>query len=296
MLDCDWSSDVCSSDLGTAIAVRLTILILPLLLILASGVVGVVCLWQEALQDRRFRVAGDTLSLTGAARFSVAARDEVQRLGLKAAGRSLLDPWLLTDLRREYEQSPWVKRVCRLSRVFPNRIAVEFVLRVPAAQVHVQNWYWLVDQDGVLLRVAGAQTPYEGLPEIVGTIPGSIDRQPAYGQTWNDPAVRDALSVLQVLRDSPLSEDLHVRRVLVHRGSFLDQLECRRQQRPRLDLQTSEGVLVRWGTFNGGDLPGELRSADKVTMLSDLLRRQLAVPGICLDVRTRVPGYALPQE
>jgi len=270
---------------------------LPLLLLLASAAYGIVTLWQTAMADPRFRVGGETVSLSGAAEYCPAAREEIRRLGLQAAGRSVLDPWLLADLRRAYEASPWVKRVCRLARIFPDRVAVDFVLRMPVAQVASHGWYWLIDAEGVLLSVPGSEKPHAGLPEIVGNLPGMLSRQPAYGQMWSDVAVMDALGLLRVLRDSPLSEALHVRRLIVHRGSFLDTLECRRQHRPRLDIQTREGILVRWGTFNSADLPEELLNSEKLAMLRSLLSQDfVTTPGICLDVRTRVPGYAMPQD
>ena len=109
--------------------------------------------------------------------------------------------------------------------------------------------------------------------------------------------MQDALSVLRTLGDSAVAEDLHVRRILVHRGSFLDSLRRRRQDRPRLDLETREGILVRWGTFNAGELPEEVRSDEKIAMLQKLMARDLSTArGICLDVRTRVPGFRLPGE
>ncbi len=281
---------------GTRRGLRFGLQALPLVLILGSAGWGATVLWKTAMADPHFRIGGDTLRLTGAAGSCKEARRAVHALGQKAAGRSLLDPWLLEDLRRAYEESPWVKRVCSLQRVFPDRLAVQFILRVPAAQVRARGWYWLVDRDGVLLSVPGRQEPHAGVPEIVGTLPRTLSKPPAYGAIWQDDAVADGLDVLRTLAHSPLSEDLRVRRVLVHRGSFLDTLACRRRKRPRLDIETEEGVLIRWGTVNAERLPGRLQNAEKVSMLRNLLRREIAVPGICLDVRTRVPGYAIGRE
>ncbi len=269
---------------------------LPLVMILGSVAMGALNLWRVAMHDKRFIVGGDTVSLTGAARFCKEAQAEVRRLGAVSSGRSILDPWLLADIKREYEKSPWIKRVCSVSREFPNRIAVEFVLRMPVAQVRRNGWYWMVDNEGVLLRVDASATPHPGLPEIVSATHSLISRQPAYGEIWKDQGVLDALGALRAMRNSPLSEDLHVTRILVHRGSFLDSLACRRRKRPRLDLQTREGILIRWGTYNTGDVPEEIRSQEKIAMLRNLVSREFAGPGICLDVRTRVPGFSLPRQ
>ncbi len=279
---------------GAVVALRGLLAALPLSLILAGAGWGSITLWQHAFDDPRFKIGGDTLSLSGSARFGREAVQEIKRLGKQAKGRSLFEPGLLAELRREYEASPWVRRVCSLRRVFPNRVSVEFVLRSPLVQVRQSGYYWQVDRDGVLLPVPGARRPWRDLPEVVATSAKGLARRPRDGGEWRDPGVRDALDVLQLLRASPLSEDLHVRRIRVSRGSFLDRLQRPHLKRPRLYLETAEGVSIRWGGFNRGDFPEEKLNSEKIADLRHFVARGVAaVPGITLDVSTRQPTYRL---
>ena len=269
---------------------------LPLLVILAGVYVGGVAMWRAAMQDPTFTVGGDTLSLSGA--FCPEAEAELRRLGRMVKGRSLLDPDLLEDLRCDYESSPWVKRVCLMRRVFPNQLAIEFVLRSPVAQIRQSRYYWMVDSDCVLLKVSGKRHPVPDLPVVIGIPDQAIAERPtAPGEAWRDAGVRDALNVMKLLRASPLSEDLHVRKIMVHGGSFLDGLRRQMRKRPRLDLEMQEGLTVRWGTYNAGEYPEEMLSAEKLSMLRNLVARDFSrVPGVMLDVATRVPGFSLPPE
>lgn len=271
---------------------------LPLVLILTGTTAGVCQLWRTAMSDPRFVIAGDTLSLTGSARFCEEAVAEVERLGRCASGRSLLDPWLLQELRREYEQSAWVKRVHSLRRIFPNRLGVEFVLRTPALQVKQDGYHWTVDSDGVLLKVKGTRAPAKGVPVLEGTTPDALTRRPAVpGRQWSDSALHDALSLLRELEASPLSEDLEVSRIYVHAGTFVNRENRRLRKRPRYDLETQQGAVIRWGTFNAGDFPDEMLTAEKLLSLRSMVARDFArIPGVALDVRTPTAGFTLPRE
>jgi hypothetical protein len=105
------------------------------------------------------------------------------------------------------------------------------------------------------------------------------------------------MALIKLLGNSPLSEDLRVKQVLVHGGSFLNRFKRTVRKRPRLDVETLEGITVRWGTFNTGEFPDEILSDEKMAMLRNLVSRDLAVvPGVSLDVRTRMPGFSLPEQ
>lgn len=269
---------------------------MPLLLILGGAATGLALLWQQAMDNPRYRIAGDTVSLAGAASRWPEAKREVIMLAKKLEGRCILSPTLIADIRADYERSPWVRRVCGLRRLFPNRLSIEFVLRAPVVQVRQNGYYWLVDRDCRLLPVDKNRTPKKNLPEVLAATPRAIARRPHNGERWQDQGIRDAIGVVETIQGSPVSEDLNIKKVLVHGGGLIDTLR-RLRKRPRLDLETHEGVLIRWGTFNGGDLPDELLSGEKIWMLRDLIRREFSMyPGIKLDVRTKVAGYGTGGE
>lgn len=265
---------------------------LPLILLWGLAVFGIQACWSIALKDEAYRVQGDTLSLESNARFCRDAVAETERLARMASGRSLLEPGLLDDVRAAYQASPWVREVCAVERKFPNQIAVRFVLRSPVAQVRPDDsrYFWLIDEDARLLPVPGSLTPKKELP----TIYGDICRQPSDGEVWGDTGLRHAMGVVDVLRNSPMSDELRVKRVHVRR-SELDAL--RLAERPRLEIETEEQILIRWGTYNAENIPDEILSKEKVAMLRALLSGSVPkMPGLCLDVRTRAPGYSFPES
>ncbi|MBN2713099.1 MAG: hypothetical protein JXR97_11815 [Planctomycetes bacterium] len=271
---------------------------LPLCLIFILAGIGSYELWRYALKNPRFIIAGETLSLSNSKEFCPEAVREVERLGKQASGRSLLDPFLLSDLRGVYGNSSWVKRVCTMKRVFPNTLAVEFIIRKPAAYVKQGSYYWTVDEDGVFLNVPGKARPDASLPVIIGTTSDAIGKRPSMpGSVWQDSGVQDALGIYRTIQVSPLSEDVEVKKLLVHGGSFLNRLSRRVKKRPRVDIETEAGVTIRWGTYNSGEYPDEMLSSEKLAMLRNLVARDFAsIPGVSLDVRTKVPGFQFPQD
>jgi hypothetical protein len=269
--------------------------LLMLLVVVGGGVFGMFLLWRRAMADPRFRIKGDLLGLDGTVRQCPEALPELSRIGAGFNGRSLLDPLLVGDLEKAYVDSVWVRRVTRLRRNLPNRINLELELRLPAAQVLAGGRYWLVDVDGVLLPVEGAAKPFERLPEIVGVTSRTIAGKPEKpGGVWNDEGVRGGLGVMRAFWGSPLSEALPVARVVVNTGVFESGTGAGGEIRRRFEVVTPTGAVVRWGTYNPEATGDELTSAEKMFNLESLLRNDDALrPGVCFDVRTRLPGYSL---
>lgn len=265
-------------------------------LVCGGCVAGIGLLWHTALGDRRFLLDGETLGLGGSVRQCPESIGELAAIGHQFSGRSLLDPFLVTDLQTAYETSVWVRRVSRMRRSFPNRVDLELQLRLPAAQVKSGRRYWMIDGDGLLLPVAGNAEPFPGLPEIVGVASNTIGNRPDAGEAWVDEGVAGGLGILRVFWGSPLSEALPVQRVVVNTGVFESGGKVREVRR-RFDVVTTSGMVIRWGTYNDVQAPGdELTSAEKMWNLQDLLSRDEALrPGVCLDVRTRLPGFSLTQ-
>lgn len=264
------------------------------LVVTGACMAGVALLWHTALNDPRFRMDGETLSLAGAIRECPESVEELERIGKRFNGRSLLDPRIIADMESAYGESTWIKRIVRMRRRFPNRIEVEFLLRLPAAQVWADNRYWLIDREATILPVAGARGAFQALPEIVGVTSRVIGTPPASGDRWADEGVVGALGILRAFWGSPLAEVLPVQRVVVNDGTFRNDRAGEAVARRRYEVVGPDGTVVRWGTYNPGDLPGELTCAEKLWHLQDLLRREEALqPGICFDVRTRLPGFSL---
>lgn len=267
--------------------------LLMLCVIFGGVAAGGVFLWRKALSDPRFLLDGATLGMGGAVRQCPESVDELSDIGRRFDGRSLLDPWLVADLAAAYSESVWVKRVSRMRRSFPNRMDVELLLRMPVAQVREGGRYWLIDRDCMVLPVEGGER-FEKLPEIVGVTAQTLGGRPEAGGYWGDEGVRGGVGLLKVFWSSPLSGVLPVERVVVNTGVFQSGDGEGREIRRRFEVVTESGAIVRWGTYN--DLPegDELTSSEKMWNLQELLAREEALrPGVCFDVRTRLPGYSL---
>lgn len=258
---------------------------------------GIYLLWDKALGDSRFRMDGDTLALAGAVRECPESVDELEAIGRSFGGRSLLDPLLIADMERAYGGSVWIKKLNRMRRRFPNRMELEFLLRMPAAQVWHNQRYWMVDADAIMLPVEGSPKPFPNLPEIVGVTSKVIESRPMQGLAWKDEGVAGALGILHAFWGSPLKESLPVSRIVVNTGVFQGADNKEREIRRRFEVVTTSGVVVRWGTFNPGGLIGELTSSEKLWQLQELLLKEEAMrPGVCFDVRTRLPGFTMVEQ
>ncbi|MDR1535015.1 MAG: hypothetical protein LBU64_07955 [Planctomycetota bacterium] len=265
----------------------------PAILVIGGCLAGAVFLWRLALEDPRFRLEGETLGVYGALRECPESVDELAAIGRGFAGRGLLDPALIPDLEAAFARSVWVKKVVRLRRVFPNRIELEYLLRLPAAQVWSDSRYWLVDGEAVLLPVPGSPAPFPELAEIVGVTAGLIRGRPRPGETWRDEGVAGALGIIRAFWNSPLSEIVPVEKVLVTAGAFRHR-EREVEKRRRFEVVSRTGTVIRWGAFNPDRLGGEPTTAEKLEALKDLLgSREALLPGVSFDVRTRLPGFTI---
>ncbi len=263
-------------------------------LALCGGVLaGAFFLWRAALEDPRFRMDGSTLGLGGSVRQCPESVAEMRAIGLAFNGRSLLDPLLSSDLEKAYAKSVWVKKVVKMRRRFPNRIDVELQLRMPVAQVKSDGLYWLVDADGILLPVRGQEEAFPRLPEILGVTSGMIRGRPEYGGLWSDEGVRGGLGIMRAFWASPLMEAMPIARVVVNAGVFKAGNNAKEIRR-RFEVVSASGAVVRWGTYNEAEVEEELTSLEKMWHLQKLLQDEAALkPGVCFDVRTRLPGFLL---
>lgn len=267
---------------------------LPMMAIWAGIAFGVSKLWLYAWNDPQFLIGGGTQALEGAANEYRESHAELIRLGALTEGRHLLDPNLPGDIRRIYAESPWIREVDSIRRILPNRLEMHYRLRVPVAQVYDQGRYHPIDMDAHSLPVEALHGPMVGLPVIEAYGDTRFGPVPADGEAWTSRGVRDALGLVTTLWASPLAELSSPVAVVVGAGAYRDAQGVTHERRPQLDLRTMRGRTIRWGTFNAGELPDEMTSAEKLRILSDLLERDPAAPnglgvhGRLIDVSTPV--------
>ncbi len=123
-----------------------------------------------------------------------------------------------------------------------------------------------------------------------------IGGRPEFGRVWRDEGVSGALGILRAFWGSPLAETLPVERIVVNTGVFRTEKGEEKEIRRRFEVVAANDVVVRWGTYSNDSGGEELTSGEKMWYLEELLRRDEALrPGVCFDVRTRLPGFTLTQ-
>lgn len=265
--------------------------VLPLLFILAGIGYGGFQLWKIALQDKIFAIL-PSVNLNQRAGLHPEAVQEFNRLSNLTAGKSLLDPYLLDTVKRQYDDSVWIKKVFRLERVFPNQIMVEFIPRRAFFQAKQNGYFWLVDDENIVLPVTGLRTPHQNLP----IISGDINTRPQYGEKWQDSGIIAAHEVLTAIEKSPLSAQLPISEIIVNRPRFMDKFRNEQYSRARLEIKTHNEINILWGAGTRGD-PDELTTNKKLALLQQLLQKPLPTQQekVYYDVRTRIAGYSLSE-
>ncbi|MFH0910155.1 MAG: hypothetical protein V1918_01410 [Planctomycetota bacterium] len=243
-------------------------------------------LWRDALADDAFRITCPLVRNEGhTGDWPVPLQVELARLANLARGENLLRPGLLSDIRRAFDQSPWVARTYPFRRDLKDcRVLTDFEVRLPAVQVVSQGFYYLLDKNGVLLSAEGAARPDAGLP----VVRCSLSERPPEGVAWNSQELMSALGVLGVLRRSVVAQDLPLREIRVEGRWFYDTALRERMLRPAITLFTESGAVIRWGAFNAEKDLSEPLPEEKVEELRRVLCRGPGLSqGDVLDIRTR---------
>lgn len=126
------------------------------------------------------------------------------------------------ELAATLEKNPWIKRVVRVERRFPDGPDAHTTLhpileiRTPALVVASGNAYLLVDADGVILPFAlDTRSDYETfasqLRHPIRVVHGVDGDAPNIGQVWDNEQLRAAISMERVLRKSHLDDLVKIR-------------------------------------------------------------------------------------
>ncbi|GEM_PF-1872360 len=263
---------------------------LPLCLVLGGFLVGLAALWHTACRAQAFEVKDTGPPLFTDADLPLEGRAELGYLQHAAVGVHLLRPGALASVRGAYEASPWVARIDRLERdIARGSVRAELTVRLPAAQLVHEGFAYPIDAHGVLLSDIRMGQLDPQLP----VIRCSLSSLPAPGEVCPGRELAQALGVLRAVDRSVLSDMLNVREVRVQTYAFYDVELRRRTTQPSVDLYTDQGARIRWGPFNAGDDPSELRTSEKIARLRRILGRGVPLDdGSVIDVRTRSVYYS----
>lgn len=200
---------------------------------------------------------------------------------------SLYEKNLARKVARAYADSPWVRQVVSVRKVFPNRIEVNLELREPHAIIQRGGDHFCVDRDGVVLdptvylltrdRTA-ALTPVVAVPAR-----GAI---PVAGKRWDEEAVIEGIAMFDLYREK------FARNVAVQQIEM--QVENVGAEKPAVTawLRLAAGPRVQWGRTPRSPIsPAEVPTSQKAAALLALINKERATLGRfkSIDVRWNPP-------
>lgn len=167
-----------------------------------------------------------------------------------------LDDELVGRIAAALHRNPWIRRVERVERVYPNHIKVRYEFRQPALSVKTRQGYVLLDRD--LVRLPGL---YPTLPEKVRTltVEGIREAPPEPGRVWAGSALRPAVELALICSQNELLRRIDIASV-----------DCSRASGPVL-LKTRTGCVIHWGRAPSDSGPDELPVARKLHHLRRVL-------------------------
>jgi len=183
---------------------------------------------------------------------------------------SIFEGDLAQQVARRYERLPWIRKVTRVEKVYPNKLRIDFTWRVPVAKVRYNGEEYLVDEEGVALDPAVYDEAGLGhpLPLIVGM---PHDEALPVGEKWRREEVSAAAALAGFLR--PLLRELsenEQRGLQVDRITTIDVGGFRDPRRPSLSLKTGYGKVIEWGKPVGDESPNEPCAEKKLANLRKL--------------------------
>ncbi|MCG6156609.1 cell division protein FtsQ/DivIB [Rubinisphaera margarita] len=196
-----------------------------------------------------------------------------QRAGLEPTF-SLLEPQLAERIGKAFELSPWVREVKHIRLRYPNKIEIGLEYREPVALVQLQQGYYPVDRDGILLPPMDFSIKQLGsYPAVEGI--DSVPRGPA-GDHWGDLAVWGATRLAEMMlaagdKDSPWKR-FHFKTIRVegHSATGIRSIDDLNQVQYR--LITDKGSEVIWGVAPDVPDPTEPNAETKLKRLEMYFR------------------------
>lgn len=204
--------------------------------------------------------------------------DLVERIVAKTeadAEMSLLDPTLLPRLAAGFEQSPWVRRVVRLTKELPAWVNVELEYRLPIAVVESSEGLVPLGDDAIVLPIEDlSEGEWKRYPRLKGIVAAPPE---AAGEIWEEPTIQAALEIARVLVPAWEELDLLAIRRIDRRGGNAP------AELLQFGLETGSGSVVIWGAPPGKAPLGEPTAPEKLRRLRDCL----AASGSPLEIDLR---------
>mgnify|MGYP004412687801 FL=1 len=218
---------------------------------------------------------------------SPAAERSINQKAFSSARFSIFDPDLTSKIHQAYENDPWVLRVDRVSKHFPNEVQVKLSLRRPIARVFRANREFLIDRDSMMLERLNRNTAatYRRLPAIIGA-PAS---PPKRGVRWKDSGIIAAADIIRTLEREKLLQPLKIR--VVDISNFGGRRNPRQSD---VVLVRSNRVRILWGRTAGSF--GELPLQQKLKKIRQLMKEAGDLGNVDWNIRFPNGGIITEQE
>ena len=182
---------------------------------------------------------------------------------------SIMDDDLVNQIKKVFEDQPWVARVTHVDKRYPVRVDLEY--RRPVCMVEVPGGVVPVDAGGFLLPGKENFTPNEAIcyPHLTG-----VDRAPTtpVGRYWNDAKVIGGAEIAAVL--APVWRSMKLDRIVSIDTDPTETVggDAHRQSRePFFILLTQKDRQILWGYAPGANMLGEIPAKEKVARLKKYL-------------------------
>lgn len=146
-------------------------------------------------------------------------------------GASTLDDETVGRVAAALRANPWIRRVEKVERVYPDKIRVRYEFREPLLAVQTPHGYVFLDQEQI--RLPGVYASPARADQIV--VKGVRSPAPAEGTEWVDPFIRASLELADLYRRDPLLGALGIR--MIDASNPVGTLV----------LQTAGGCSIHWG-------------------------------------------------
>jgi len=253
--------------------------VVPLVLaIVVFGILGTTA-WQRLSLKRQYDIDEDSLRLTQwpswcgekmAARINATIKFKEELTGLDLhATRKVADA---------YRSSPWVRKVLRVRKAYPNNISISVDLRQPILAVRHGGRIHLVDRDAIHLPVQYGSWPVDEVqaPLLTGV---AVGPPPTTG-VWKDGDILDAIATLNAVRTCQGMENVKIVEVdLSNKNGVAD------PRQSEIVLVTDRQARILWGRSPRSNAFGEHSVDEKVSQLDWLLRQHPTPTRMDLVVR-----------
>lgn len=229
---------------------------------------GIQKIWYSLIELSIFQVSPATFSFHTPSWMNDHFTDDIKHLVALNDQYGMYEDNLTKKIAEIYGRLVLVKNVESVKRVFPNKLAIKFVLRKPIAIVKSRNSLYLVDHEGVLLPkeyYTLKNTEYDS-PYIQSN---KLARLPLYGKEWDDKGVKAGIALVKFLRANNIHNIFKIVSVDVSNV-------CKRNSAGQSDivLWTENNTQIRWGCSPLCNEQNELPDEEKLQNLLSIAKTE----------------------